>query len=348
MNFINFLKRAEFGWNLLKSKCTNKTVPFLLQFSVTNRCNLKCRYCYAKYYERKQKDLPKSEIFKIIDGAYSIGTVRINLVGGEPLIRRDIGEIISYIHDKGIECALTSNGFLVAEKIEEIKKLDSLCLSLDGDEEANDYNRGTGSFNKLMEAINIAKKYKIKIQIATVLTVQSIKSIDFLVNLAGDKGFMIGFTTPITQSSDGKTIAIENLPADDELRCAIEKIINLKKNGAPILFSKESYQFALQWPFGYEKDKIIGERPLFKYPKCYAGRYWGIIDVNGDLYPCPALVDVVQSQNCLEKGFKEAWALISNHKCYTCHLPCNNEFNFIFALNWKILINLFMNYQKQN
>lgn len=347
MNLVTFLRRVKFGGSLLKNKLINRKIPFLLQFSITNNCNLRCSYCYARYYGRKEKDLPKNKIFEIIDEVVSLGTIRINLVGGEPLLRKDIGEIISYIKEKGIECALTSNGSLIPEKIDEIKRLDALCLSLDGDRETNDYNRGKGSFDKVIEAINVAQKYKIKVQIASVLTTQSIKSIDFLVGLARDKGFMIGFTTPINQFSDSNAIPIEDLPEGSEIREAIDKIIKIKDKGGPILFSKESYLFTLSWPFGYEKDKMIGEKPSFKFPKCYAGRLWGIIDVNGDVYPCPALVNLIKPQNCLEKGFKKAWEIVSQHECYTCHLPCNNEFNFMFDLNWKILLNLFRNYQRQ-
>ncbi len=337
----------RFGYKLAQNKLSGNLTPFLLQFSITNACNLKCKYCYAKYYERKQKDLSKDQIFKIIDEVWALGTIRINLVGGEPLLRKDIGEIINYIKQKGMECALTSNGLLVEKKIDEIKSLDNLCLSLDGDREANDYNRGKGTYDKIISAIDIAKKHNIKTQVSSVLTTQTIKSLDSFIDLAKSKGFLIGFTTPISQTSSGETKPIENSAKDEELKQGIRKLIQIKEKGGPVLFSNESYIYALKWPYEYTKDKIIGEKPGFKIPKCYAGRYWGIIDVNGDIYPCPALVDVIQPANCLELGFKKAWKIASQHNCYTCHFPCNNEFNFMFGLNYKVLLNLFKNYQRR-
>ncbi len=335
---MSAMKTVKFGCRLLKAKILRRNIPFVVQFSVTNRCNYKCRYCYAKYYERKTAELDLRQIFKMVDDLCRIGTVRINLVGGEPLLRKDIGEIIDYITGKGIECAMTSNGSLVREKINDIRKLDLLCLSLDGDKAANDYNRHAGSYDKVMEAIDSALERGIKVQIATVLTKESIPSIDFLVNLANKKKIKIAFTTPITQASEGGSKAISNIPSDRDLKAAIKKIISLKRMKNPILFSYKPYKFALDWPIGYDIDKIIGKKPGFKFPKCYAGKYWGIIDVNGDVYPCPALVGVVKPHNCIEKGFKEAWREVSKHACFTCHLPCNNEFNYLFALDPETII----------
>jgi len=337
--------RIKFGCNLLKSKLRNESVPFLLQFSVTNRCNMQCRYCYAKYYERGQEDLPFEKISAVIDEAAALGTIRINLVGGEPLLRQDVGRIIAYVKQKGIECALTSNGWLVKDKIKDVAKLDMLCLSLDGDKRANDYNRGEGSFDKVMEAIEAAATNNIKIQVASVLSSESIKSMDYLIDLAVKKNFKVGFTTPITQTYAGETAAILDMPDDEALRQAIKKILDIKKAGGPILFSKESYRFALKWPYGYNVNKIMGKRPGFKFPRCYAGRFWAIIDVNGDVYPCPSLVGVVKPLNCFQEGLKKAFEHLKGHECRTCHIPCQNEFNFMFSLNPSVLMNILKNYR---
>ncbi len=341
------IKTIKFGCRLLKSKFLSRNIPLVVQFSVTNRCNYRCKYCYAKYYERDDSELKTAQVFKVIDNLYSSGTARINLVGGEPLLREDIGEIINYIVRKGIECAMTSNGSLIKEKIDHIRNLNLLCLSLDGNKEANDHNRCKGSYDKVMESIDVALAAGIRVQVATVLTKESIRSIDFLMSLAQEKKIKVAFTTPIAQTSNGQSKAILNMPANNELRMAIRKIIGLKKAGSPILFSYKTYKFALDWPLGYDVDKIVGRKPDFKFPKCYAGKYWGIIDVNGDLYPCPALVGVVRPHNCIERGFKQAWQEASKHNCFTCHLPCNNEFNYLFALDPGTIIDVLINSGKR-
>ena len=117
------------------------------------------------------------EIFKIIDDLAILGTRRINLVGGEPLSRSDIGDIINYITEKNIQCALTTNGYLVPAKLEYVKKLNVLCVSLDGEKIENDANRGEGSFEKAFNAIMTAKEHEIPVQVACVITKKNLYSI---------------------------------------------------------------------------------------------------------------------------------------------------------------------------
>jgi molybdenum cofactor biosynthesis enzyme MoaA len=64
--------------------------------------------------------MPLDQIKALIDELHDTGMFRLNLVGGEPLLRRDIGRIIEYTREKGIDCAMTTNGSLVLEKLEEL------------------------------------------------------------------------------------------------------------------------------------------------------------------------------------------------------------------------------------
>lgn len=340
------INRMGFAFDILKTKLLKQYKPFQVQFSITNRCNLRCSYCYANYPERAHKDLTTEDIFTIIDELENIGTKRINLVGGEPLLRKDVDKIIDYIKAKKIECAMTSNGYLVPNKINDVKKLDLLCISLDGDKEANDANRGEGAFDKAMEAIKVAKENSIPLQVATVITKNNIDSVEFILEKGKGLGFAIGFSTLISQTVNGEKITPSNITSDQEYKQVIEKLIKLKKQGFPVLFSKKTLKYALKWKYGYERDKIIGEKPDSKIIKCNAGRFYCIIDVNGDVYPCPALVDVIKPKNVLQDGLKEAFKHINNHKCQTCHIPCQNEFNLMYSLNIGVIMNIAKNYKK--
>lgn len=342
MRFINNLK---FGFSLLKAKLNAKKVPFLVQFTLTNRCNSFCSYCYARYYDRYQEDLSDEQVFKIIDQLAIAGTWRVNLVGGEPLLRENIGGIINYVKKRGMECAMTTNGHLVPQKIDELKNLDILCLSLDGEQKAHDVNRGEGSFAKVTEALEVASSHRIPLQIATVLTKENLNSLDFIFAIAYKYSIPIGFTTLITQSSPEGKVTPSGIPSDEEYRKALRKIIEAKKKRIPILFSVKSLEYSLRWPLSYKQDKIIGKRPDFEYIPCLAGRFYGIIDANGDIYPCPALVGEVSALNCLEVGLKKAWEEAGKHKCQTCHFPCNNDFNLLFALNPTVIDNILKTYK---
>ena len=88
----------------------------------------------------------------IIDKLYLLGLARINFTGGEPLIRKEIGEWIDYAKTKNIKVAMNSNGHFVPDCIDRIKNLELLNLSLEGPECIHDTIRQKGSYQKVIEA----------------------------------------------------------------------------------------------------------------------------------------------------------------------------------------------------
>ena len=347
----------KFGCRLLWGRLTGRIYPFLVQLSVTSRCNARCRYCYATYYDRQSDDMPFEQITEIIDCLKREGTFRLNLVGGEPLLRKDIGKIIQYARGKKIACAMTTNGVLVPEKINEIKDLDTVCFSLDGRSEANDFNRGKGSYEKVIAGMDACKANNIKVQLSAVLSKQTAGDVDFMVDLAQKYGCKVGFATLISQEREGKKNTEGLFPLEDDIRKALRCIIELKKQGRPIIFSSETYQYSLNWP-DYTRDIIMQEgsglkqgeecpsqRQLQQIP-CYAGRYFCIIDSNGDVYPCPQIVGLMKVGNIFRDGFKKSHQMAAQHKCLACSTPCSNEFNMFFDLNPKVLYSEFLDWRK--
>jgi len=84
-----------------------------LRISVTERCNLRCTYCHPQVTDAPRSDpLTADDVYHIADAAVQLGVRRIRLTGGEPLLRADLGEIVSLIRLlPGIEdLALTTNG----------------------------------------------------------------------------------------------------------------------------------------------------------------------------------------------------------------------------------------------
>ena len=88
-----------------------------LRISLTDRCNLRCIYCMEEdnneFFEEEDK-LTKDEILKIVSVSAKLGVKKIRLTGGEPLVRKDIIELMDGINNiEGIEgIYLTTNGIL--------------------------------------------------------------------------------------------------------------------------------------------------------------------------------------------------------------------------------------------
>jgi len=95
-----------------------------LTYEISSSCNMDCEFCFSDW-RKPSKELNTSESKKGIDQLVALGLEAINFTGGEPLLRKDIAEIISYAKKSGLTTILTTNGILLEEKIK------SLCSSLD-------------------------------------------------------------------------------------------------------------------------------------------------------------------------------------------------------------------------
>jgi len=109
-----------------------------LRLSVTDRCNLRCQYCMPEmeYVWLPREDmLHFEEINRLVDVFMSLGVNHIRLTGGEPLLRRDLSTLVDMLAAKeGLnDLALTSNGILLADQIDELKAagLRRVTVSLD-------------------------------------------------------------------------------------------------------------------------------------------------------------------------------------------------------------------------
>lgn len=109
-----------------------------LRISVTDRCNLRCRYCMPQegiHLARRDELLSFEEILRVVRCANELGINKVRLTGGEPLVRKDLPELVGMLKR---ECAiadlsLSTNGLLLSRYAEELKSkgLDRVNVSLD-------------------------------------------------------------------------------------------------------------------------------------------------------------------------------------------------------------------------
>jgi len=109
-----------------------------LRLSVTDRCNLRCHYCMPEdeYLWLPREDvLTFEEIARLADLLSEVGVDRLRITGGEPLMRRDVPELVGLLASRAWvrDLALTTNGVLLAEAAGDLKKagLHRLTVSLD-------------------------------------------------------------------------------------------------------------------------------------------------------------------------------------------------------------------------
>ena len=109
-----------------------------LRLSVTDRCNLRCKYCMPEedYLWLPREDVLSFEEMALLTGYFAdLGVDKVRLTGGEPLLRRDLSRLVRLLlQDRRItEIALTTNGILLADQAQELYDagLHRVTVSLD-------------------------------------------------------------------------------------------------------------------------------------------------------------------------------------------------------------------------
>lgn len=143
----------------------NRKITYL-RISVTDRCNLRCRYCMPEegiQLMNHQDILSYDEIVQVVEVAAGMGIHKIRITGGEPLVRKGITKLISMISSvSGItDLGLTTNGILLEQMALELKSagLHRVNISLDTlDPNRYAYLTRGGDINKVFAGIEASKK----------------------------------------------------------------------------------------------------------------------------------------------------------------------------------------------
>ena len=138
--------------NVVKDKYERPILS--LRITITNRCNENCIYCHHDGMVSSKEEMTPDEIYRISKIDKKIGVNKIRLSGGDPLVRKDIVEIVEKIASLDFkDISLTTNGVLLEKYAEDLKKagLDRVNVSLDT------LNRETYKFVTKMDYLEKAK-----------------------------------------------------------------------------------------------------------------------------------------------------------------------------------------------
>lgn len=320
----HFAKMVQSGLSVVGSHLTGRTFPHAVVLSVTNRCNSHCRYC--KIPSRNQLELSTPEIFRLIDEITALGTQRLGIWGGEPLMRDDIGAIIDHAKKRGLFTTLDSNGRLVRSRISELKNLDHLILSLDGRPSHHDAQRGAGSHQLVMEAIQEARRY-MPVWTITVLTRANLEDVDYIL----DESRRLGFVPTFQVLHHNETMGTndELMPDPDQYRKVLDHLLDARRRGVRMGTSTRALQHLRFWE-RYQENTTLQNSHAFR---CWAGKFYCNVDTDGTVYPCSLLIGRVPARNFKEVGFKAAYESLGTGGCQACSATCYTEYNLIYSLD---------------
>lgn len=342
----SIFRRGLFFLNLIYCRIFNIDKPLFVVLVTNNECNFKCTYCYGEYGHRQGiRDFTTRELLEIIDELKDMGTGILTLHGGESLLRKDFGEILNYAKLEGFYVSLNSNGTLVPRRIDELRCLDLLCISLDGREESNDKNRGKGSFKQAIAALDIARRNNIPIVVHVTLTKDNMMDMEYLAELGQEKGFRIQYS--ILYNCD--KVNNDLVMSSREIRRTLKKIYDLKHQGYPIYYNDSVYMTAIHWPESHDVGYFTKEDGDYtnglNLVPCYHGRLKYQIDADGRVVTCWAHNDP-DAPNIRNLGLKEALRQCNLRKnCEYCCFIANSDHNALMHLSprslmWMIALNI--------
>lgn len=270
-----------------------RTAPISLYLAVTGRCGYNCSRCSAAD-RNPGTELEFTLIADTIDQLQDMGVGIIGFTGGEPLLRKDIVDIVKCADDRSVTYLFSSGSGLSQERADELKRagLFAIGISLDSTcEHEADMTRGCkGAFKTALTAIENARQAGLYVMLQTVVDKEMIHSdrITDMVSFAEYLGVQeIRF--------------LENLPAGRFSHISADRLLSQDDREKLILFHRR-----MNRP-GRRRTKVT----VFAHAEraalygCGAGTQHSYIDAAGNLCPCDFVP--LAFGNIREKPIKELW-----------------------------------------
>jgi len=323
-NQMNKQEKLRLGLRISSGVVSNLVglrTPLFCGHKLTYNCNLKCKMC--PFWKRSNSDLSLEKEKNILKRIYDSGVCGIAFEGGEPLLRKDLSAILEYARSLPLQTSLITNGTLLKSRIDEIAKYinGGIYVSLDGLEKTHDKIRGVkGCFEKAIEGIN-ASSQKIPVAINTTIMTENIHEIEDLVKLAKELDVKISVAVA-HDYCNSKVFA----PIGQEINEVAEKLIELKKNGYPLINSISYF-------------KVIAKK------KKWICKPWSTINISPEGYlvlPCYVRNKYANTVSIFETNIKTAISEFDwkeTRKCQICNLHCYVEPSLVLSYDFGTLKN---------
>ena len=271
--------------------------PTNVNFTITNKCNQHCNFCFVDSNIQKP-NFPLDKIKKVLDECAKAEVFEIKLFGGEPLIHPNFSEIVDYTFDWGFNVGFTSNGTLIDEKVIEkiVDRVDSCSISIHGFEDTHDKITGKkGAYKKALNAVKQLTNRGIYVGVLFTLTKENKEELypfaKFILDNYNVGYFGVDRFVPLGRGT------FDLMPSIKDFNNAFSKLLELKnKYPDKIVELGDSFPFCLLEKEEY-REVVRGG--------CSAGFSFCEIDGAGNLKICPAHQKAIG--NILEESLEEIW-----------------------------------------
>jgi MoaA/NifB/PqqE/SkfB family radical SAM enzyme len=297
--------------------------PLVVVWNYTNRCNLRCRYCYQSAGKHLQDELSFEEKIDLINQMAEANVAFIAFSGGEPVMEERFLDILSYAN-KFFHTSIASNGTLLGDR-QLVKKLAdcgtrNVFVSLDGaTAESHDFIRGNGSFKKSLKGIqNCVANPWLKVGINMVVTQRNYHEVQQVLDLARELGVNSFNHYNFIPTGRGKEDFANDLTSqqrEDLLNLLADNHFRRKESGLNIISTAPQYARVIyersgqksSGVFHYTADNATSITGIIEYAGgCGAGRVYAAVQPNGIMTPCVFMPNVPIG-NLRERRFIDIW-----------------------------------------
>jgi radical SAM protein with 4Fe4S-binding SPASM domain len=286
---------------------------FTVQWHITDKCNLNCTHCYR---DEKTEELPLEHLKAIADTVLE-GMRVLNvspcfaLSGGEPLLRKDLVDLIEYLYQQGVtNILLETNGTLIDNQVvhmltQHSPPITTIQVSLDGSTPSvHDPIRGKGTFKKAVAGLNrIRKDTNLYTTISYTFHSKNVEDIPFIIQLGEHLGVDALYLTRLVPIGRGKRMNVLTPEKTKEVLTFLhQKNKEFKSKGKPKITENRCLFHLTDPEEAVNRYRMGGER---LGNACAVASSTFTILSDGTAVPCRRLP--IPLANLLEQSFLDIW-----------------------------------------
>lgn len=277
------------------------TYPIYVEISPVGHCNHRCTFCAVDYIGYKPRSLDANILRERLHEMGKLGIKSVMYAGeGEPILHKEICNIVNDTYEAGIDCAFTTNGVLldkVFPVLNQVKWIKVSCNAGDPRTYSQVHKAKFSDFSLVWDNLRSAVKVRGK---GTVIGVQAVfipenaGSVENLVKMARDTGLDYCVIKPYSQHKSSITRTYEGVRYGEYAEL-LNRLTSYSTNTYEVIARTKSME-------GLEKGR--------GYHKCYSTPYfWAYVMATGDVYGCSAylLDERFKYGNINQEGFAQIW-----------------------------------------
>lgn len=283
--------------------------PRIVSWNLTRRCNLACGHCYLDAVQRKSDcgdELRTEEALRVVEELADLAPgAMLVLTGGEPLLRRDLYELVAATASRELMPVIGTNGVLLTrERAEVLRRAGAAGVGISVDSVApafHDRLRGVpGAWAGALAGMRAARESGLGVLMQTTLFAENHNDLEAFARLARDEGAMaLNFFFLVCT---GRGVTQTDLSGAD-YEAALSDILQLQSRHAELMIRARCAPYARRM-LGLHAEQGAGAYADWS-SACLAGRGYLRITPHGEVTPCPYIPQAEGSVR--QASLREIW-----------------------------------------